>query len=268
MLIEERHRAILEMLGQAGRITTGEIQKRFCISYDSVKRDLRILEKKGLLQRIHGGAIMVRVGDQNAQKKEGKNAPRSQEDRHLSIAMRAIAEIASQEVVYITAENIGYLMARNMPDDRIFTVVTNSAEVAGELRTKGNITVILAGGEVGSNGSFCDGFSPEILECLHFDKCFITSACISPEFGLSVEGKNQLELRNTIIRNSRKVYGLYPAEKVGMGAEVRICGVEKLDVLITDEEAPGEELKEFEDVGVEVIVSRGEIEKQEGAIWR
>ena len=60
MFIEERHRAILEMLEQKGSITTSDIQLKFNISYDSAKRDLRILEEKGLLKRTHGGALPLR----------------------------------------------------------------------------------------------------------------------------------------------------------------------------------------------------------------
>ena len=60
MLIEERHEAILSILSQKGSITNPDIQKEFGISYDSAKRDLRILEEKGLLKRTHGGALPVR----------------------------------------------------------------------------------------------------------------------------------------------------------------------------------------------------------------
>lgn len=259
MLIGERHRAILEMLAQAGSITTGEIQKRFGVGYDSAKRDLRILEEKGLLKRTHGGAIMMRGGGGNGRKPEGEGGllPRSQNDRHLRIAKRAIAEIAPQEVIYVTAGDMGDRMAQNMPEDRIFTVVTDSAAVAGELRTRGNITVILAGKEMEGDGAFEDGFLLEMesLKCLHFDKCFITSACISLEFGLSAERTEHPEALDAVIRNSRKVYGLYPVEKIGTVSEVRVCGVGELDVLITDEGVPEEVLRGFKEAGVEVVVA-------------
>ena len=48
MFIEERHRAILDWLQEKGSITTGDIQVQFGVSYDSAKRDLRLLEEKGL----------------------------------------------------------------------------------------------------------------------------------------------------------------------------------------------------------------------------
>lgn len=60
MFIEERHQAILDLLNENGRISNLEIQEKFEVSYDSAKRDLRILEEKGLLKRTHGGAIPAR----------------------------------------------------------------------------------------------------------------------------------------------------------------------------------------------------------------
>ena len=57
MFIEERHRAILDWLKEKGSITTNDIQEQFGVSYDSAKRDLRLLEEKGLLKRTHGGAL-------------------------------------------------------------------------------------------------------------------------------------------------------------------------------------------------------------------
>jgi len=62
MFIEERHRAILDHIQQHGRISIGDIQELYGVSNDSARRDLRILEEKGLLKRTHGGAIPIQRG--------------------------------------------------------------------------------------------------------------------------------------------------------------------------------------------------------------
>lgn len=259
MFIGERHQAILEMLAEKDCITNREIRERFGISYDSAKRDLRILEEKELLKRTHGGAVPMRRGGRSGSgpkqdlSEEGRGA--AIKERYLSIAKRAVQEIGTQEVVYVTGASVGYRMAQNMPEDRIFTVVTNSIAIARELRSKGNITVFLAGGAMNANGSRYDGFSCEILKRLRFDKCFITSACISPEFGLSIPKSCYSELINAVIGNSRRVYGLYPAEKIGGSPRLHICGASGLNVLITDAEAAAEDLQAFEKAGVEIMIS-------------
>lgn len=60
MFIEERHQKILEVLKQKQSITNQEIQEMFGISYDSAKRDLRLLEEPKITKRTHGGAIPLR----------------------------------------------------------------------------------------------------------------------------------------------------------------------------------------------------------------
>ena len=59
MFIEERHKLILECLEKNGSITTNDIMEQYSVSYDTAKRDLRILDEKGLLKRTHGGALSL-----------------------------------------------------------------------------------------------------------------------------------------------------------------------------------------------------------------
>ena len=66
MFIEERHQAILSWLEEKGSITTGDIQEQYGVSYESAKRDLRILEEKGLLKRTHGGALPLHQVDRKS----------------------------------------------------------------------------------------------------------------------------------------------------------------------------------------------------------
>lgn len=54
MFMEERQKDIIKKLNQTGRILVSEIQKRYQISADCARRDLRVLESRGLLQRTHG----------------------------------------------------------------------------------------------------------------------------------------------------------------------------------------------------------------------
>lgn len=59
MFMEERQNDIIRKVNQTGRILISEIQEGYQILADCARRDLKILESKGLLQRTHGGAIAV-----------------------------------------------------------------------------------------------------------------------------------------------------------------------------------------------------------------
>ncbi|MGN1205961.1 MAG: DeoR/GlpR family DNA-binding transcription regulator [Eubacterium sp.] len=258
MFIEERHQKILELLKKKQSITNQEIQEMFGISYDSAKRDLRLLEEQGLLKRTHGGAIPLRnIGFQadisNLTSKE--RVPKVYPN-YLAIAKRAVACIEENDVVFITAASIGYLMTQNLPQNLTCTVVTNSISIADNLRQYPNVTTLLLGGELQKNGAVYDGFALEMLRRIRFDKIFITSACISAEFGLSIQRTRNLSIYNALLSSARKVYGLYPSGKVGMNSIISLCPVNALDVLITDEDASEEDLKSIEEKGVEIWLQK------------
>jgi DeoR family transcriptional regulator, fructose operon transcriptional repressor len=254
MFIEERHQAILNMLNEKGSITTNDIQEKFIVSYDSAKRDLRILEEKGLLKRTHGGAIPARQIAFGVPKKLTCKDVTEVKDNYLAIALNAVSMIKDNDVVFITSATVGYFMTLNLPKNMRIRVVTNSIVIAEELRTKDTISVILLGGEMDQKGTCYDAFAIETIRKLRFDKCFITSASISVKFGLSIQRSQAISFYNAVIDSSKEVIGLYPTEKIGFDSIVSICPANKLDYLITDWNASQEDLKEFDDQNIEVVV--------------
>ncbi len=255
MFIEERHQEILKILSEKGRISNSEIQETFQISYDSAKRDLRLLEEQGLLKRTHGGAIPARqIGGNVIKNLSPDERVVEVKENYLAIAKEAVKTIGENDVVYITNASVGYLMAQNI-GNVCCTVVTNSITIAEELRKKENITVILAGGEMQANGCFYDSFALSIINRLRFDKCFVTSACVSAKFGLSIQKSRSVELTNAIINNSKTVYGLYPVEKIGFDSVISICPASKLNYIITDSDSSEDDLTQFEELGVKIKIA-------------
>ncbi len=258
MFIEERHQKILEILESKGSISTSEIQRKFCVGYDSAKRDLRILEEKGLLKRTHGGAIAVRqIG-------AGKPANVTCKDftevkaNYLAIAKKAVSMINDHDTVFITSASVGFLMAQNIPEDLKIRVATNSIIIAEELRKKQNVSVFLLGGEMDNKGNCYDAFAIETIKKLRFDKCFLTSAAISAKFGLSIQKSQAISFWNAVIDSSKKAIGLYPTEKIGIESIVSICPANRLDTIITDWDALEEDLKGFDELGIELVITEKE----------
>ena len=254
MFIEERHQAILDMITQNGKITTSEIQEKFNVSYDSAKRDLRILEEKGLLKRTHGGAIPARqIASGKPPMTTCKDISEVKEN-YLAIAKRAVSMIKNHDVIFITSATLGYFMAQNLPDSIQIRVVTNSRVIAEELRKKTNISVIMLGGEMDNKGNCYDAFAIDTIKKLRFDKCFLTAAAISARFGLSIQKSQAISFWNAVIDSSKQTVGLFPTEKIGFESVVSICPASRLDILITDWNALEEDLCQFDEQGIEIIV--------------
>ena len=253
-MIEERHQKILGWLEEKGYISTDDIQEEFQVSYDSAKRDLRILEEKKLLKRTRGGALPLRqIGIGRPKGNTAKDIPAVKENYAL-IAKKAVSMLRNQDVIYITSGTVGYFMAQNIPDELTIRAVTNSIVVAEELRRKANISVILVGGEMDDKGCCYDGFAMEMVKKLRFDKCFLTSASLSADFGISMQRTVALPFYAALIEGSKQVIGLYPKEKLGFHSVVSIAPAESLDLMITDWDASEEDLKLLSEKGIEIDV--------------
>lgn len=255
MFIEERHQAILNIIQTNGRISIGEIQEKFDVSVDSARRDLRILEEKGLLKRTHGGAIPpMQVGIVPERYRDMKNMQVF--DNYAAIAKRAAMLVKENDIVYITSGSLGFIMLKYLPRDISYTLVVNSVTLADELKYWDNITVYIVGGKMRMHGttSLVDTFAVSLVKNMHFDICFITGSGYDSTFGFSNGTDETATFQRTVIENSRKKILLMPNQKIGFKAFIKVCDTNTFDTLITDWDAVEDELMKIEESGVEVIV--------------
>lgn len=175
-------------------------------------------------------------------------------ENYLEIAKEAVSMIKNNDVVYIPSASVGFFMVQNIPNTLKIRVVTNSIIIAEELRKRDNIRVIILGGEMDDKGNCHDAIAVETIKRLRFDKCFLTSACISADFGLSIQKTQAISFYNALIDSSKQTIGLYPKEKIGFDSIVSICPANRLDTLITDWDASEEDLKQFDEQGIKVVV--------------
>ena len=251
MFIEERHREILKRLNASGTITTAEIQRLFGIGYDSAKRDLRILEEKGLLKRTHGGAISLSAPE----RKETLRIVKDERPDIVSIARYAVSLIKPDEVVFLPASPVGLQMVRGLPDGLSVRVVTNSLALAEEARQRQGTKVFMIGGELDDRGCATDSFATETIRRIRMAKSFITTAGVSAGFGLSVQKSVSVAFWNAVTGSSSAVIGLYPSERFGVDSVFSVCGAQRLNCVITDGRADTSRISEFAESGVKVIVA-------------
>lgn len=255
MFIEERHQAILDIIKDNGRVSIGEIQEKFEVSVDSARRDLRILEEKGLLKRTHGGAIpIMQVGMIPPRHRDMKNLDLS--DNYIAIAKKAAGFVKENDIVYLNSGSTGFIMVKYLPRDINYTIVLNYPTLADELKYWDNVTVYVVGGKMRMHGntSIVDSFATEFVKNMHFDISFMTGAGIEESFGFSNGTAETAVFQKTVIENSRKNILLLPNHKIGFKAFIKVCDTNKFDILITDWEAVEDELNRIEETGVKVIV--------------
>ena len=261
MFIEERHKAILQLIRANGRIAIGDIQERFGVSLDSARRDLRILEEKGLLKRTHGGAIQsVQVRPTPGAWKERNMRALPFTDNYLVIARTAAQLIQPGDVVFLGTSSLAFAMTRYLPQNIDYTLVIASATLADELKLRENIHVYLAGGRMTHQEAapFEDSFAVAFVSNLHFDLSLITGDGLDADFGFSHCDDNAATLLRAVLGNSRKNVLMMPKQKVGVKGFVKVCDAGAFDTLITDWDAVEDQLERIREQGVEVNVAERE----------
>ena len=253
MFMEERQRDIAEKINAEGKITIGEITEKYGISDESARRDLRMLEQKGLCKRTHGGAIRPQqVSVRPPVDRDFEKMPVW--ENYREIARKGAEQIQPNDIVYLTGGSLGYIMLSFLPRDFRYTVVVNSVDLGKALRAFDNVDVYLAGGKMRRSGSLVDSLAAEFVSRLHFDLCFITGAGLTAGFGLSNGTDETAAFQRAVIKNSRRRCLLIPSAKIGVDSFIKVCDANAFDTLVTDWECVEDQLTALEDTGVEIIV--------------
>ncbi|PEC82251.1 DeoR family transcriptional regulator [Bacillus cereus] len=251
MFTEERREKILELLKKDGRVIAKDLAESFDMSIDSIRRDLSIMEKDGLLKRTHGGAIeLARV----------RNLPAERFERYSngSIYDNAIAKIAASYIqegdsVYIGGASIHYAMLKYLPETS-FTVITNALEIASTLRDYKNVDTYLIGGKVKPSGNMTDTLASELISRFSIDLYFSTGGGISLN-GISTATPEVAYFGKTVSNIARMNICLATHNKLGIDCFINVGSLKKIDLIITDEEASKETIQEFEKQGIEIVIA-------------
>ena len=253
MFIEERHQKISDTIKANGKITIAEITSKYGISDESARRDLRLLEQKGICKRTHGGAISIgQVSVRPPVDRNFDNMPIF--DNYREISRVAAGKIRENDTVYLTGGSFGHIMVSFLPRDIHYTVVVNSVDIVKELRSFENIDVYIAGGKMRQSSSLVDSLANEFVSRLHFDLCFITGAGLTAEFGLSNGTDETATFQRTVIKNSRSRCLVIPSSKIGVDSFIKVCDVDAFDSIITDWDCVEDQIAAIEERGVEITV--------------
>ena len=150
MYAEERQRHIAVAARAAGRVDVAELSVELEVTTETIRRDLSVLERHGILRRVHGGAIPVeRLGFEPALPTRN-TAMTTEKDR---IAKAALAELPDEGAILLDAGTTTARLAELLPPDRPLTVLTNSLPIALALVARPYLTVMLVGGRVRGRSS-------------------------------------------------------------------------------------------------------------------
>jgi len=249
----DRRNQIIDMITQQRTVKNTELMERFDISIETVRRDLEYLEQQGYLRRVYGGAVLnATLGSEP----EYGNRTQVQYKEKTAIAAAAAALICPEETVYLGVGTTVQAMTQFIKKMGDITVFTNALRTAVELSEAPGCTVILPGGQLRAKELTLSGFPAE-ENFAHFnvDKAFIGIGGIT-EAGVTDFHIGEARLHRQLITNARQSIVLADSSKLGVRAMNNVCGLDEIDIVVTDKRAPKHIVKALEQAGVRVIIAQ------------
>jgi DeoR family fructose operon transcriptional repressor len=253
MLPTQRRQAILTEVRAASAVSADLLARRFGVSVETIRRDLRALQQQGLLERVYGGATHP-----SGRSSEGSFAARSVRNmaRKRAIAELAASLVEPDETIVIDVGTTALEVARALPATFRGRVLTNSIPVAMALSGVDGIELLASGGQVRAGDGACSGAHAEAFFAeFYADKAFLGSGGVHPGAGLTDYYPSEVVVRRTIIAHTAASYVLADSSKLGVIAVNRVCPLDAFTAIITDSQADLDRVGELQDAGATMSVA-------------
>jgi DeoR family transcriptional regulator, fructose operon transcriptional repressor len=234
LLPTQRRREILAEVRKTSAVSAEDLALRFGVSVETIRRDLRYLRDRGLLERVYGGALPV-------QSTEGSFAARAAThlERKQAIARLAATLVKPDDTIVIDVGTTALEVARALPGDFRGRVLTNSVPVAMELSATESIELLLSGGQVRNGDAACFGRrTDDFFEEFYADKAFLGSGGVHAKAGLTDYHPHEVATRRVIIAHAGASYVLADSSKLGTVAVRRVCPLAEITAVLTDSDDP------------------------------
>ena len=250
--IQERQKEILDILQVQESVSVSDLAERLKVSEVTIRKDLTFLEKSGKLYRTHGRAIPISpyIGNRHINDKEKISV----------VEKRAIAEYAESMVqkgdsVLLASGTTVLYTARELCSLKEITAITASVPAASVLSQNKDIDVVLLGGMVRKTSVSTVGtFAEEMLKYFNCSVLFMGADGVDLHFGVTTTNIMEANLNRAMMAAAQKTVLLADSSKFGRRGFSKICDLENIDKIITDDKIPPLYLHDLQDSGIEVTV--------------
>jgi DeoR/GlpR family transcriptional regulator of sugar metabolism len=249
MLKKERHQFIMNRFNEVEKIYTNDIANELRISEDTIRRDFIELNNKGLINKVYGGAFLV---------KEKSNSVFDiniiNEDKKNIVAQKALAFLKEGQVIIMSGGTTNLSFCKMIPADFSATIYTYSLPIAMQLSQHPNIDLFFIGGKLQKKAMVTVGIDVvQVLSKIKADVCFLGVSSLDVNHGLTEIGYEVSVVKKEMIRVSEKIVVMATSDKINASMPHQVCGLDKLDAIVTDLNSKSPKIRNFIEAGATIV---------------
>lgn len=251
MNTEQRKQKISELLKENDSVRVSELSQILEVSEVTVRSYLEDMEKKGLLSRVHGGAVSSYKPYYSMNLNQRLEANQTEK---VEIAEKIASLIQENDTVMLNAGTTTLLAFRKFPAEYHLNIVTNSISIALEASSNPNYNVILAGGSVNTKYQFTYGTDAvKQVKRYHADKLILSVDGIDIEGGFTTYYNKESAVDLAMIEQSDTCIVAADKTKFWRSAFAKISDMSVADYIVTNTEFSHEKLAEIEALGIKIL---------------
>jgi DeoR/GlpR family transcriptional regulator of sugar metabolism len=201
----------------------------------TIRRDLEVLARDGLVEKVHGGAVLP--GSHNTHEPSPEDRLVLERPEKTSIARAAASLVRPGTAIAISGGSTTFALAQCLLEVPGLTIVTNSLRVAnlftGNRGAEGT-SVVLTGGMRTASDALVGPVADLTIRSLHFDTLFIGCTGIDVEVGLTTPNLAEAETNRSLIKVARRVVVLADHTKWGVVSLASFATLDEVSVMVTD----------------------------------
>lgn len=250
--MKNRRQAVADMVNQLGEVSLTQLKTAFPdVSEVTLRTDLRILNEEKQIVRVHGGAKSISTVAGGINNFLSRSNIHAQEKKQ--IAAKAAKLISPNDSIFISAGSTCAELAQCLPTFRLYVFTDNVGALIGAPHHS-DIVVEIFGGRFDYNTMRVYGAAAtEAVNMLHFHIAFIGASGFHPKYGFGYLSLGMTKALGKIIEHSDKVVILMDSSKVNYTSFPRILPMEKVDMVVTDDQLDGETVALLREKGLTVL---------------
>lgn len=254
MLSEKRRSRLLDYVRRRGSVRVEDLAEFLDVSVSTVRRDLDEMDERGLLRRVHGGAVAVTGQPVPVETSMAERAVRSLDEK-TRIAARAVDLIRPGSTVLLTGGSTTAQMVPHLSSVPDITVVTNSVAIAYAIGTASTTVQVLVLGGLLRNAelSLLGHLTTQALADIHIDLAFFSAYGLDPAYGIMGAHLAEAETDRNMITAARHLVVLADHTKFSQRSAVRVAPVDRIKTVVTDDAAPAEAVEALQAAGITVF---------------
>jgi len=253
MFAEERLEKIIQLLNENQKVVVKDLSKTFDVTEDCIRKDLKNLEKQGVIKRTYGGGVLNR---EFAPHNDILSRVNINLEGKIKIAEKAFEIIKPRETIFLDISSINILIAERIAKgNKKLTVITNMIDIIRTFMQSDHVDVIGTGGVFNKE---VNGFvGSTAIECIlkhKVNRAFIGSCGVNMfDKSITTYDVEDGNTKKAIISSGKKVYLVVENKKFYYDATYKFADISDVDAIIVDE-APDEKIcTELIKMNVELI---------------